>query len=190
MSFLKKLIRKILAPMRKKRRTKGLATYGEHVTVGNHCTFLGHVECGDHVYIGDGAYFVSTRAKLIIGDHVMFGPNVTIYTGDHAVHVIGKYLDSVTDQDKDELVKNGKSNGFDLDVVIEEDCWIGTRAIILKGVTIGRGSVIGAGAIVTKDVPPYSIYVGVPACKTFRRFTDEEIAEHEQLLYGSKIKEV
>ena len=71
---------------------------------------------------------------------------------------------------------------FDEDVIIGEGCWIGTRAIILKGVTIGKGSVVGAGAVVTKDIPPYSIYVGVPTARVFPRFTEEEIIEHERML--------
>ena len=67
-------------------------------------------------------------------------------------------------------------------VVIEDDCWIGSNATILKGVRIGRGSVIGAGAIVSKDIPPYSIYTGVPEVKIRRRFTDAQIEQHEKLL--------
>jgi len=50
-----------------------------------------------------------------------------------------------------------------LPVTIEEDCWLGTGAIVLPGVSIGRGSIIGAGAVVTKDIPPLSLAVGVPA---------------------------
>lgn len=80
------------------------------------------------------------------------------------------------------MTKNLSGGGYDADVVIESGCWIGTRAIILKGVTIGRGSVIGAGAVVTKDVPPYSIYVGVPERKCFSRFTEQEIEKHEEML--------
>jgi len=53
--------------------------------------------------------------------------------------------------------------GIELPVVIEEDCWLGTGAIILPGVRIGEGSIIGAGAVVTKDIPPMSVAVGVPA---------------------------
>ena len=182
MKFIKRIIRKLISPIRKKKLMKGLTKYGEDVTVGKNCTFLGNIECGNHIFINEGAYFASTRAKLIIKDHCMFGPNVTIYTGDHAIRVIGKHIIDVTDADKDKLGGN-----FDQDVVIEEGCWIGTRAIILKGVRIGKGSVIGAGAIVTKDVPDYSIYVGSPlACKIIPRFTAEEIEQHEQILYGSK----
>ena len=74
---------------------------------------------------------------------------------------------------------------YDQDVVIESGGWIGTRAIILKGVTIGKGSVIGAGAVVTKSLSPYSIYVGVPVAKTYPRFSEEQIIEHEQALFNN-----
>jgi len=56
-----------------------------------------------------------------------------------------------------------RSHGIELQVTIEEDCWLGTGAIVLPGVHIGRGSIIGAGAVVTKDVLPYSLALGVPA---------------------------
>ena len=68
-------------------------------------------------------------------------------------------------------------------VVIEDDVWVGANVTILKGVTIGRGSVIAAGGIVNKSTPPYSINGGVPA-KTIRfRFTFDDILEHERILY-------
>ena len=125
--------------------------------------------------IGNGALFVSTRAAIRIHDHVIFGPNVTIYTGDHPTNVLGKHISELTDEDKNDP-------RLDQDVVIESGCWIGTGVIILKGVTVGRGSVIGAGAVVTKDVPPYSVYVGVPSARTFARFDAAQIEEHEKLL--------
>jgi acetyltransferase-like isoleucine patch superfamily enzyme len=56
-----------------------------------------------------------------------------------------------------------RGRGIELPVVIEEDCWLGAGAIVLPGVRIGRGSIIGAGAVVTKDIPPLSLAVGVPA---------------------------
>lgn len=112
---------------------------------------------------------------------MVIGPQVTIYTGDHATDIIGKHICDIKYEDK-----KAQNKKYDLDVVIEEGCWIGTRAIILKGVTIGRGSVIGAGAVVTKDVPPYSIYVGVPSSRIFRRFTDEQIREHESIIANKK----
>lgn len=108
----------------------------------------------------------------------MIGPKVSIYTGDHRTDVIGKHICEVTDADKDL-----EPQRWDRDVIIKAGVWIGTGAILLKGVTIGQGAVIGAGAIVTKDVPPYHIYVGTPQNFVLKpRFTEEQIFKHEQIL--------
>jgi len=74
----------------------------------------------------------------------------------------------------------------DLPVVIEDECWIGANVTILKGVTIGRGSVVAAGAVVTKSCEPYSIIGGVPAKLIKMRFTPEQIVEHEGILKEKK----
>lgn len=169
---MKSLMKKMIL----KYRLKNLKVHGSHVWAGRNSLFQGNIEVGSHVSIGSGAHFVSTLAKIIIHDYVVFGPNVTIYTGDHPIDILGKHIYEITDAEK-----MGGGN-YDKDVIIEAGCWIGTRAIILKGVTVGKGSVVGAGAIVTKDIPPYSVYVGVPSCKTMRRFTEEEAREHEKIL--------
>lgn len=70
----------------------------------------------------------------------------------------------------------------DAPVVIEDDVWTGANVTILKGVTIGRGSIIAADAVVTKSFPPYSIIDGVPAKVLKMRFSEEEIEEHEEKL--------
>lgn len=70
----------------------------------------------------------------------------------------------------------------DQDVVIEDGVWVGCNVVILKGVTVGRGSVVGAGAVVTKDVPPYAVVGGNPAKLIKYRFTEEQIKEHERIL--------
>lgn len=183
MGKIKSLIYKILiAPHRRRSLLKLFKKCGERVSVGKGGTFIGHIEVGNRVFINDGAYFVSTRAKLIIQDYVMIAPNVTIYTGDHATNVVGKHIIDITDSDKDQL-----STEFDQDVIIGEGAWIGTRAIILKGVRIGKGAVIGAGAIVTRDVPDYHVYVGSPlANKLYPRFTPEELVEHERIINGEQ----
>lgn len=133
---------------------------------------------GNDVYIGDNAIFLCADAPLHIGDHVMFGPNCSIITGDHRIDIIGKYMSKVTITEK--LPEN------DMPVVIVGDNWIGANALILKGVTVGRGAVIGAGAVVTHNVPPYSIVGGVPAKVISRRFSPTEIYEHEKILAGYK----
>lgn len=84
----------------------------------------------------------------------MFGPNVMMTTGSHKVDVMDRYMDELTNADK--LPENDK------DIVFEGDNWIGANAIILKGVTVHKESVIAAGALVTKDVPEYAIVGGVP----------------------------
>ncbi len=168
------MIKRYIYQLIQNQRAKQLTVAGIHVRIPKAHHFQGHIECGSYVTFGGGGYFVSTRAKIIIHDYVVFGPNVTIYTGDHPIDRIGKHICEITDSEK--------GNDYDKNVVIESGCWIGTRAIILKGVTIGKGSIIGAGAVVTKDVPPYSIYVGVPQQRTFPRFTEEQIALHEAVL--------
>ena len=122
---------------------------------------------GNNVAIGRGALFLSSRAKIVIGDDVMFGPEVCIVSGDHRIDIPGRPMISVKDSEK--LTEN------DMDVVFEGDNWIGNRATILKGVHVGYGSVIAAGAVVTKSVPPYSIVGGVPAKLIKKRFSESEI---------------
>lgn len=130
-----------------------------------------NLSVGDGTSIPKGSTLYCTKAPLIIGKKVIFGPKPTIITGDHRIDIIGKYIIDVTDKEK--LSEN------DLPVVIEDDVWVGANVTILKGVTIGRGSVVAAGAVVTKSCPPYSIIGGVPAKVLKNRFAPEEIKLHE-----------
>ncbi len=114
---------------------------------------------GDNIFIGPGCLLLSTKAKIIIGNNVMFGPNVSIITGNHRINVKGVPMISVTEKQTDD----------DEDVVIEDDVWIGAGAIVLKGVRIGTGSIVAAGSVVTKDIPAYHIYMGVPERKIIER---------------------
>ncbi|MHC4118281.1 MAG: acyltransferase [Planctomycetota bacterium] len=133
------------------------------------------IKIGDDVYIGAGACFVVTEG-LTIGNKVMFGPHVTIMGGDHNTSVLGSYMFDVDTKRPDD----------DLPVTIEDDVWVGARAVILKGVTIRRGSVVGAGAVVTRDTPPYSVVAGVPAKVIGYRWPLAEIIEHEEKLYAEE----
>jgi maltose O-acetyltransferase len=130
------------------------------------------IELGSDVFIGSGANLSASKSKIIIGNKVMFGPNVTIRGGNHNSSIVGEFMYDVKEKRPED----------DQPVIIENDVWIGTRAVILKGVTIGTGSIIAAGAVVTKDVPPYSIVGGVPAKILKRRFEGEELDKHIQML--------
>ena len=135
-----------------------------------------HIFCGDYVSLGERPSLVATRSKIIIGDHVMFGPEVVIQGGNHRIDMVGRFMDGITESEK--------RPKDDRDVIIDSDVWIGARAILLAGVTIGRGAVVAAGAVVTRDVPPYAIVGGVPARVIRYRWNSETIREHEALLYS------
>ncbi len=132
----------------------------------------GTIQMGSDVYIGPGAC-ISGLKGVRIGNKVLFGPNVTILGGDHNTSIVGAYMFDVS-------VKRPED---DLAVTIEDDVWIGANATILKGVTIHRGAIVGAGAVVTQDVPPYSLVAGVPARVVRYRWSRAEVTAHEKQLY-------
>lgn len=136
------------------------------------------ISVGDNVNLGYRPTLIAARSKIVIGDNVMFGPEVTIRGGNHRVDIVGKPMIAVSDDEKRPEDDPG--------VVIQDDVWVGTRAIILAGVTIGRGAVVAAGALVTKDVPQYAIVGGNPAKLIRMRWDDETIARHEKNLYGTQ----
>ena len=143
---------------------------GKNVSINQNGIFTYEtISIGDDVFIGANAVIQSRYAEVIIGSHVALGPGVNIYGANHDFKSVGKYMSELTEPPK----KN---------IIIEDDCWIGANVIILKGVHIGKGSVIGAGTILSYDIPPYSIVYGDKKNIIKRRFTDEQILEHENLL--------
>lgn len=164
---------------------RSFGSCGKDVSISNGYVFAGkkNFYFGNHIAIGPNAVFYSTLAKIIVKDYVMFSPNVTIITGEHATGVVGTPMIMVGDEGKKKL-----GGGFDKDVIIEEDVWIGSNVTILKGVTIGRGSVIHAGLVIEKSIPPYSIVYSPKVIVP--RFTEEEIEIHnkalEELINGKK----
>jgi acetyltransferase-like isoleucine patch superfamily enzyme len=72
--------------------------------------------------------------------------------------------------------------------VIGEDVWIGAYSIIIAGVKIGNGAIIGAGSVVTKDIPEYTIFAGSPAKFIKMRFSDKDILTHKNMLLNNKFK--
>ncbi len=138
------------------------------------------VHIGNHVELGSIIY-VSKNGHLTIGDYTTIR-HFTEITVNEAVE-IGKYViisnhviicdNNSHPTDPVERIKMSKSGFYSelwdyersatKKIVIEDNVWIGQRAIIQKGVTIGQGSIVAQGAVVTKDVPPYSIAAGNPA---------------------------
>ena len=111
-----------------------------------HFAYGCNTHMGDHVYANFNLTVVDD-GECRIGSYVMFAPNVVISTTGHPLHP------SMRD----------KGAQFSLPVVIKDHVWIGANVTIMPGVTIGDHSVIGAGAVVTRDIPPFSIAVGSPA---------------------------
>lgn len=120
---------------------------GRNINIRPNSTLIKNFSIGDNSGVGDNCY-MQGFGNISIGNNVMMGPEVKIYTTNHETK-------------RDKLMIN--QGNVTKNVMIKNDVWIGTRAIILPGVTVGEGAVIGAGAIVTKDVPDYAIVGGNPA---------------------------
>lgn len=103
---------------------------------------------GNNCFINRGTWIVAL-GTIKIGDNVVIGPYTVLTSANHGYDL----LDRPIRQQRDVLKP----------IVIEDDVWIGAHAVVLPGVTIGKGSVIGAGAVVTSDIPAYSVAVGIPA---------------------------
>jgi acetyltransferase-like isoleucine patch superfamily enzyme len=120
--------------------------------------------CGARVMISPHAIIWGTRGVSLEDDVVI--NSFTHIFGGGGVHIGARTLIStgcsIASITHSEQIATRRI-GIELQVKIEEDCWLGTGAIVLPGVRIGRGSIIGAGAVVTKDIPPFSMAIGVPA---------------------------
>jgi acetyltransferase-like isoleucine patch superfamily enzyme len=152
---------------------------GKDVFISRYCFISGKIYIGNDIYIGQNCRFQSTVSKIIIGDHVMFGPGVTMHGGNHRIDLLGTYMKEITfDQKRPE---------DDKDIIIENDVWIGGNAIILQGVTIGEGSVVGAGSVITKNVPLYTIVVGSKVQKSWERFDKAKLERHKRLIFEREL---
>lgn len=137
---------------------------GANVSVGHSfiCDYGCNIHIGDNVTVNTGCTFVDCN-KITIGSNVLVAPNVQIYTATHPVEFNERLVLTET-PDGCKYVRRT----FALPVMIEDGCWIGGGVIILPGVTIGQKCVIGAGSVVTKDIPANSLAVGNP-CRVIRK---------------------
>ena len=120
---------------------------GKNVNIEKGALFSADIELGDNSGIGRDA---ELECGITIGDNVMMGPCVKMYVQNHNF----SRTDIPMNQQGDSLVRP---------IVICDDVWIGANVIILPGVSVGKGCVIGAGSVVTKSIPEYSVVAGNPA---------------------------
>jgi acetyltransferase-like isoleucine patch superfamily enzyme len=138
-----------------------LLTIGSDVYIGKYCT----LEC-------DGS----------IGNGVLIANQVGLVGRlDHDYHAVGKAMRNAP------WIGDRNYSQPPSTIVIGDDVWVGYGATVLSGVKIGRGAIIASGAVVTKDIPPYAIAAGMPASVISKRFTLDEIEQHEMKLYGKTL---
>ena len=116
---------------------------------------------GSNIYLGERTYFnfncvLLDVAEVVIGDYTLFAPNVQVYTAAHPMNARAR-----------------RTLEYARPIRIGSDVWVGGGAIILPGVTIGDRSVIGAGSVVTRDIPAGVVAVGNP-CRVLREIRDDE----------------
>ena len=147
-------------PFRERIFKKLFKNYGENNVIKDNfvCNFGSNISIGDNCYFNHGVTILDSF-EVEIGNNVFLAPNVVISAVTHPL---------VAEKRRELIIKK---------VTIEDDVWIGTGAVILPGVRIGDNSVIGAGSIVTKDIPSDVVAVGNP-CKVLR-----DISEKDRIYY-------
>jgi acetyltransferase-like isoleucine patch superfamily enzyme len=127
---------------------------GRSVEVGSG----GRIRIGDHTSIQDRAIILG---DVTVGRYCSLAPNVYISSGRHNFDVVPHAL--IKDQDRLVRASADLSAAQNKPVVVEDDCWLGINVAVMPGLVIGKGAVVGANSVVTRDVAPYSIVAGVPA---------------------------
>ncbi|MGE5531288.1 MAG: acyltransferase [Bacteroidota bacterium] len=135
-------------------------SYGPNIKIGDRvrlgggiilsCAPQGSIQIGHDVLINDYS-IINSASGVILEDWVTIAPFCQIVDGDHGI------------EDLERPVREQHENDVHAPVHIKRDVWLGSHVVVLRGVTIGAGAVIGAGSIVTKDIPDGAIAVGVPA---------------------------
>ncbi len=138
---------------------------GVHVDIDFHCEYGKHIFIGDKVIINMNCTLVDNN-YIVIGNDVLIASNVQIYTATHSTKVRERMVQNWSEGQ--EICRT-----YALPVAIEDGVWIGGGAIILPGVIIGRNSVIGAGSVVSRSIPPNCVAVGNP-CRVIKHIDNEE----------------
>ena len=139
-----------------------------HIDIDFHCEYGKHIFIGDQVIINMNCTFLDDNI-IKIGNNVLIAPNVQLYTATHPINANERFVND-WDERSGDLFFRTKA----LPITIEDNVWIGGGTIVLPGITIGRNSVIGAGSVVTKSIPTYSVAVGNP-CRVIRELPKEDL---------------
>lgn len=129
---------------------------GAFVNPPFYCDYGSHIEVGKNFFANYNCTIVDV-AKVTIGDNCQLAPNVAIYTAGHPIHPVSR----------NSLYEYG------IHVTIGDNVWIGGNTVILPGVHIGSNSVIGAGSVVVRDIPDWTVAAGNP-CRVIRKITEED----------------
>ena len=121
-----------------------------------YCDYGTHIEVGKNFFANYNCTILDV-AKVKIGDNCQMAPNVSIYTAGHPIHPFSR----------NSMYEYGK------EVTIGDNVWIGGNTVICPGVTIGHNTVLGAGSVVTRDIPDWSVAAGNP-CRVIRKITDQD----------------
>lgn len=121
------------------------------------CDYGTNIEVGKNFFANYNCTIIDV-AKVRIGDNCQFAPNVSIYTAGHPIHPVSR----------NSLYEYGK------EVIIGDNVWIGGNTVICPGVHIGSNTVIGAGSVVTRDIPDWCVAAGNP-CRVIRKITDDDM---------------
>lgn len=181
------IIRKMVALLKRLRTYSKIAGkkyinagHGLHIGEGTRLWAPHHIHIGENVYIGKQVFI---EANCSIGNNVLIANRVAVVgRHDHDFRQIGvpvRFADWVGSQKK-------PSPYLKAEATIEDDVWIGYGTIVLTDIRIGKGSIVAAGSVVTRSIPPYSIAAGVPARVIGERFTGPDSEEHERLINTKK----
>lgn len=165
-------------------RKKWRKNNSDNFTVAGNIFAKSKISVGNYSYGKLYVYDNNYKSSLNIGRFCSIGGDVHFMLGsEHAVNTISTYPFKVKiNSESNEALSKG-------DIIIGDDVWIGERATVLSGVKIGQGAVIAAGAVVTKDIPPYAIAAGVPAKVVKFRFNENIIHELQKIDYSGLTRE-
>ncbi len=153
-------------------KDKTKVTIGDNSVIQCQIQILGHggqVNIGNHCFIGENTYVWSGK-RIEIGNRVLIGHNCNVFDTD--AHPFDK--DERHNQFK-QIFSSGhpkEINLNDIEIIIEDDVWIGANVTVLKGIKIGKGAIIGAGSIVTKNIEPFTVNAGSPS-RMLRRLDEK-----------------